>query len=67
MISLQVNGETKTLNSACTVADALKTWGYQSKDIAIAINGEFVPRAFYTQQPLIDNDLIDIVTPIQGG
>jgi sulfur carrier protein len=67
MISLQVNGETKTLNSECSVTDALNSWGYQSKDIAVAINGEFVARTLYAQQSLKQNDLVDIVTPIQGG
>ena len=67
MIDLQVNGEAKRLESDCSVADALTAWGYRLEDIAIAVNSEFVPRHQYPQQILAENDLVDIVTAIQGG
>ena len=67
MIRLQVNGETKQIADTCSVADALDQWGYRRDAIAIAINGQFIPRAHYAQHNLQEQDSIDIVAPIQGG
>jgi sulfur carrier protein len=67
MINLTVNGDSKNIEPDTSVADALKHWGYQCENIAVAINLEFVPRSQYQQQCLSDQDCVDIVTPIQGG
>ncbi len=67
MMILQVNGEEKRATKNSSVADALVEWGYSGNDIAIAINGEFVPRSSYTQHQLREKDNIEIVAPIQGG
>lgn len=34
---------------------------------AIAVNGQFVPKAHYTQYQLQSDDSIAILTPMQGG
>ncbi len=67
MIELQVNGETKALQEALSIQDALQTWGYTGDSIAVAINGEFVPRSSYAEHRLAANDSVEIVAPIQGG
>lgn len=67
MIELNVNGEMKTLPASLPVEQALAHWGYQGKDIAVAINGDFVPRSRYAEQAVNAQDHIDIVAPIQGG
>lgn len=67
MIELSVNGEKKQLAQTTTVASALEQWGYSGGDIAVAVNGEFVPRSSYPERKLVQSDCIDIVAPIQGG
>ena len=67
MIQLHVNGEPRELQKALTVQQALQQWGYSGDSIAVAINGEFVPRSRYEQQQLAERDKVDIVAPIQGG
>ena len=67
MITLKVNNKMKQLPTGYTVEKALTEWGYHSTTIAIAINGEFVPRGNYEQHLLKNNDVIDVVSPIQGG
>lgn len=67
MISLKVNEESKQLESACTVAQALSLWGYECKDIAVAVNNEFVPRSMYGEHWLAEGDRLDVVAPVQGG
>ena len=66
-ITVSVNNENKTLNAPCSVADALARWGYDGRDIAVAINQLFVPRSQYAQRNLVSGDCIDVVTPVQGG
>lgn len=67
MITVKINNEATNLQPNTTVAQALATLGYQNSKIAVAVNGEFVPRASYPGTILQANDLIDIVSPIQGG
>ncbi len=67
MITVKINSETKKLQPDTTVAQALESLGYQNSKIAVAINGEFVPRTHYPNTVLQANDLIDVVAPIQGG
>lgn len=67
MIELSVNGERRQLEQTTSIAAALKQWGYSGEDIAVAINGEFVPRSTYAERQVAQSDRIDIVAPIQGG
>lgn len=67
MIRLQVNGEYRELPEPLSVARALSAWGYCGDQIAVAVNGDFVPRSTYAEHQLTADDRVDIVAPIQGG
>lgn len=67
MIQLQVNGECCELPGPLSVAQALAAWGYSGEQIAVAVNGDFVPRSTYAEHQLTADDRVDIVAPIQGG
>lgn len=67
MITLSVNNEPKTLEQASLLSDALHIWGYGDTKVAVAINGEFVPRSTYNERELCHGDQIDIVKPVGGG
>lgn len=64
---LSVNNEAKTLESETNVAQALELWGYNCEKIAIAINGDFVPRSTYQQTYFNEGDCVDVLAPVQGG
>ena len=66
-IELSVNNETKSLAANTRLSDALQAWGYGDSKIAVAINGEFVPRSTYTERELVNGNQIDIVKPVGGG
>ncbi|MDR7089677.1 MULTISPECIES: sulfur carrier protein ThiS [Cellvibrio] len=66
-IELSVNNESISLTSKTLLSDALLQWGYGESKIAVAINGEFVPRSTYTERELLNGDQIDIVKPVGGG
>ena len=62
-----INGQKKTLNAAPNIASVLKDQGYANKIVAVAMNGEFTPRASYETTTLKDGDVLEIVAPMQGG
>ena len=65
-LSLSINGEAGFLAAACSIADALSEWGYGNEMVAVALNGEFVPRSNWSQL-LSENDSVEIVTAVEGG
>lgn len=52
---------------AKNLAAALVELGYESMQVATAINGEFVPRSMWALTELIPGDHLDVVAPMQGG
>lgn len=67
MIQVSVNNELHTIPESLLLSDALAQWNYGNAKIAVAINGEFVPRATYPHRSLCNGDQVDIVKPVGGG
>lgn len=67
MITISLNNETKEIAANIILSDALVQWGFGETKIAVAINGEFVPRSTYHQHIILAGDQIDIVKPVGGG
>ena len=66
-MNLSINGEINEFANELTVQALLKDLGYSTEKIEIACNEDFIPRSDYDSTTLRDGDLIDIVTPMQGG
>ena len=67
MINISLNNEPEQITEQTLLSDALVQWGFGETKIAVAINGEFVPRSTYNERVLQANDQIDIVKPVGGG
>lgn len=67
MIEVSLNNSTLQLAANTPLQEALQLWGYGDSKIAVAINGEFIPRSTYAECVIQPNDLIDIVCPVGGG
>lgn len=67
MINISLNNEPKKIAAQTLLSDALAQWGFGEIKIAVAINGEFVPRSTYSDRQLQEGDQIDIVKPVGGG
>jgi len=67
MINISLNNEPQTIADKILLSEALSQWGLEGTKIAVAINGEFVPRSTYGERRLEAGDLIDIVKPVGGG
>jgi sulfur carrier protein len=66
-MQLHVNGEIKQCADGLSLRQALETWGYAPKSIAVALNGQFIPKHLYDSQALHDQHELEIVAPMQGG
>jgi sulfur carrier protein len=64
--ALRVNGAEENLVAA-TIAELLAARGLEMRGIAVALNGQVVPRAAWSATPLHDGDTIELVRAMQGG
>lgn len=62
-MNLTVNGQPRT-SDARTVAELV---GEPRRGLAVALNGEVVPRTGWPATPLRDGDRVEILTAAQGG
>ena len=67
MMKITINGQPLELATPIDIAACLEQQGYGGKIVAVARNGEFVPRSNYANVILEDGDDIEIVAPMQGG
>jgi sulfur carrier protein len=66
-LELSLNGERISADAA-TLQALLLARGYKLETaFACAINNTFVPRSQWLERVLVNDDRIDIVTPITGG
>ena len=67
-MKVSINGkDTAYKEEAPSVTALLKQQGFAEKKIAVAINGQFIPKSSYDEHKIKDKDDIEIVAPMQGG
>lgn len=66
-MKITINGQTKTIDTPLNIGAILEGEGYANKIVAVAVNGQFVPKAQYLVTHVNDDDEIEIVSPMQGG
>lgn len=66
-VRVAVNGEERELDPGTTVTDLLQETMASADQVAVAINGDVVPRAKWDEAALAAGDRVEIVTAIQGG
>ncbi|HRD47971.1 MAG TPA: sulfur carrier protein ThiS [Caulobacter sp.] len=62
-----VNGETRDVENAPTVADLVAALGLETRKVAVERNLEIVPRSLHAATPVLEGDRFEIVTFIGGG
>ncbi len=66
-VSVTVNGEQRDILAGTSVAQVITLVTGQDKGIAVAVNGEVLPRRHWTATLLADRDQVEVVTAVQGG
>ena len=66
-MTLTVNGRTLSLPDGDDVAALVATLTDARRGVAVAVNGEVVPRSAWAGTGLTDGDRVEVLTAAQGG
>jgi sulfur carrier protein len=66
-VELTVNGAGRTLPGGATVADLVRAVTDQQRGLAVAVNGEVVPRTGWPATVLHEGDRVEVLSAAQGG
>ncbi len=66
-MELTVNGEAAELADGATVADLVAQRAPGHDRVAVARNGDVVPRSGWAQTPLAPGDAVEVLAPTAGG
>ena len=66
-ISVQVNGEARSIVAGSSVADMLRAIGIDPRKVAVEHNLEVVPRSTFDDVEVRDGDAFEIVHFVGGG
>jgi thiazole synthase len=66
---IELNGKPRELDAAATLADAVHAAGAgeDARGVAVALDGEVVPRSEWAATPLREGQSIEVLAAIQGG
>jgi sulfur carrier protein len=67
MLKLTVNGESRELSDAISVAELVERLGYDRRRVAVEVNEEVVPLPRHADHRLATGDAVEIVTLVGGG
>ena len=62
-----LNGEPRELNDGATVDAAVEVAGAPERGVAVAVDGEVVPRGQWDRMELREGQRVEIVQAVQGG
>ena len=66
-IQVTLNGRELELHGAISLADYLDEKGLTGRRLAVAHNGDVIPRDDYGNVTIDDGDTLEIVRPVGGG
>ncbi|HEX6500937.1 MAG TPA: sulfur carrier protein ThiS [Micromonosporaceae bacterium] len=66
-VTISVNGRRTGVDEDTSVAAVVAGLTAASQGIAVALNGEVVPRGAWAGTRVRDGDVVEIVTAVQGG
>lgn len=68
-MTVELNGDAVELDEGASVADAVERLGPEpgSRGIAVAVDGEVVPRSAWSSTELSSGQRIEVVGAVQGG
>ncbi|MEU4801020.1 sulfur carrier protein ThiS [Actinosynnema sp. NPDC023587] len=66
-MKVRVNGEERELADGATVATVLDLLGAPASGVAVALDGEVVPRAAWPSTTVPAGSAVEVLTAVQGG
>jgi sulfur carrier protein len=62
-----LNGEPRDLREGATVHAAVEITGAPDRGVAVAVDGEVVPRGEWTSTELCEGQKVEVLQAVQGG
>jgi sulfur carrier protein len=66
-VAITVNGEPRTVTAGDTVASLLDALGTEARGVAVAVDGEVVPRRTWPDTGFGGGEHVEILSIAQGG
>jgi sulfur carrier protein len=66
-MNVRVNGEQRSLPDDATVGDVVASLAGASRGVAVALDGEVVPRSEWAGTRLRDGQDVEVLRAVQGG
>ena len=66
-MNIQLNGKIQPIEDSKSLSDLLVKINPSNISIAVAVNGEIIPKDDYPKTILNDMDIIEVVRPVGGG
>jgi sulfur carrier protein len=66
-VIVELNGEPTDVAGAVTVADLVERMVESPKGVAVAVNGDIVPRSAWGDTGVAGGDRVEILSAAQGG
>jgi len=66
-MKMTVNGVSSDVAEGTTVAELVDARAQQQRWVAVAVDGDVVPRGAWTSTLLHDGDTVEILVPVAGG
>ena len=67
MIKVRLNGVERQIEPPGTVAGLLEAYGLRASMVVVERNGLIVPREQYSEEPVEENDHLEVVQMMAGG
>ena len=67
MITITLNGESKTFDDSLKVAELLDLLSLQGKRVALELNGAIVPKSQHADTLIQNGDVLELVVAVGGG
>jgi sulfur carrier protein len=64
---IRVNGDPSDVVPGTTIAELLAARGAPDRGVAVAIDGEVVPRGLWVHTAVEDEAAVEVVMAVQGG
>ena len=62
-----INGMPRELEAGARVVDAVAVLAAPMSGVAVAVDGEVVPRASWSDTELVEGARVEVLTAVQGG
>jgi sulfur carrier protein len=66
-ITVRVNGEERTVPAGLNLDQVLDALGYRPRLVVVEFNGAILARQLWASQPVVESDVLEVVTIVGGG